>query len=349
MRTAWTILMGMAALAAQAVTTASSAETAAAPRLALVIGNAAYAMAPALPACTASANVVTARLKAAGFDVAVRLDATNGAMGGALTDFAQALSGHPGAASVVYVCGYGVNYRDRDFVLPVSAALTRPSDVLTEGVVARAIAAPAAGGQAGPALVLLDLFALPPGQGPAPAGLATPENASDRLATATALEPPGPAAATPAAAALAQLLSNREVPLAGVVARLRSLLPSGGAILSGKEATADVLLVGEPPPPPPARPQPSAQAAPPPSALPSAPALAPPPSHPPVPDEASMTQSDRRDVQISLAALGYYDGRIDGLFGPDTRAAIRRWQHEIGTEMTGTLSGAQATRLVQQR
>jgi peptidoglycan hydrolase-like protein with peptidoglycan-binding domain len=61
-----------------------------------------------------------------------------------------------------------------------------------------------------------------------------------------------------------------------------------------------------------------------------------------------MTQANRRDVQIALARLGYYDGRIDGTMGPDTRAAIRRWQHEIGAEMTGTLTGALATRLVQQ-
>jgi peptidoglycan hydrolase-like protein with peptidoglycan-binding domain len=59
-----------------------------------------------------------------------------------------------------------------------------------------------------------------------------------------------------------------------------------------------------------------------------------------------MTHADRRDVQIALARLGYYDGRIDGQFGPDTRAAIRRWQHEVGAEMTGALSGTQATRLV---
>jgi len=57
-----------------------------------------------------------------------------------------------------------------------------------------------------------------------------------------------------------------------------------------------------------------------------------------------MTHADRRDVQITLARLGYYEGQIDGLFGPDTRAAIRRWQHEVGAEMTGTLSGAQETR-----
>ena len=62
-----------------------------------------------------------------------------------------------------------------------------------------------------------------------------------------------------------------------------------------------------------------------------------------------MAPSDRRDVQTALARLGYYDGRIDGVIGPDTRAAIRRWQHEIGASMTGMLSGAQATRLVQQQ
>ena len=62
-----------------------------------------------------------------------------------------------------------------------------------------------------------------------------------------------------------------------------------------------------------------------------------------------MTQANRRDVQIALARLGYYDRRIDGVIGPHTRAAIRRWQHDIGADMTGTLSGAQATRLVQQQ
>jgi peptidoglycan hydrolase-like protein with peptidoglycan-binding domain len=39
-------------------------------------------------------------------------------------------------------------------------------------------------------------------------------------------------------------------------------------------------------------------------------------------------------------------GEIDGLFGSETRAAIRRFQFEIGAEMTGTITGQQAARLL---
>jgi peptidoglycan hydrolase-like protein with peptidoglycan-binding domain len=59
-----------------------------------------------------------------------------------------------------------------------------------------------------------------------------------------------------------------------------------------------------------------------------------------------MSLADRRRVQAALAVLGYYDGRVDGQFGQETRAAIRRFQHEIGAEMTGRLTSEQASRLV---
>jgi len=65
-----------------------------------------------------------------------------------------------------------------------------------------------------------------------------------------------------------------------------------------------------------------------------------------MPSDEQMTDSDRRGVQTALARLGYYDGRIDGIFGPDSRAAIRRYQHELGADMSGRLTAAQASRLV---
>ena len=63
-------------------------------------------------------------------------------------------------------------------------------------------------------------------------------------------------------------------------------------------------------------------------------------------DEDQMTAQDRRRMQVILTNLGYYSDRLDGVFGPETRAAIRRYQFEIKAEMTGRLNAEQATRLV---
>jgi peptidoglycan hydrolase-like protein with peptidoglycan-binding domain len=63
-------------------------------------------------------------------------------------------------------------------------------------------------------------------------------------------------------------------------------------------------------------------------------------------DEDRMSDQDRRQVQVALATMGYYSGRLDGVFGPETKAAIRRYQFEIKDELTGHLTAEQATRLV---
>lgn len=59
-----------------------------------------------------------------------------------------------------------------------------------------------------------------------------------------------------------------------------------------------------------------------------------------------MSEPDRRQVQEALRRLHYYKGQADGAFGPLTRAAIRRFQHDIGAESTGHLTAAEASRLV---
>lgn len=62
-----------------------------------------------------------------------------------------------------------------------------------------------------------------------------------------------------------------------------------------------------------------------------------------------MTEADRRRVQQALARMGYYAGQADGAFGANTRAAIRRYQFELGAELTGMLTPAQAGRLLSLR
>ena len=91
--------------------------------------------------------------------------------------------------------------------------------------------------------------------------------------------------------------------------------------------------------------QPSPAAA---AAAPSAAAIAPsvPPAARVLPAETSMTAGDRGQVQEALHRLDYLQGPIDGIFGPLTRAAISRFQHDIGAASTGYLTEEEANRLV---
>jgi peptidoglycan hydrolase-like protein with peptidoglycan-binding domain len=65
-----------------------------------------------------------------------------------------------------------------------------------------------------------------------------------------------------------------------------------------------------------------------------------------MPDEGSMSRADRLRVQEALRRLGYYKEGLDGIFGPGTRASIRRFQGDIGAEKTGRLTAEEASRLV---
>ncbi len=45
-------------------------------------------------------------------------------------------------------------------------------------------------------------------------------------------------------------------------------------------------------------------------------------------------------VQSDLAREGYYRGMIDGVYGPQTRVAITRYQSNHGLQVTGSLTTA---------
>jgi peptidoglycan hydrolase-like protein with peptidoglycan-binding domain len=65
-----------------------------------------------------------------------------------------------------------------------------------------------------------------------------------------------------------------------------------------------------------------------------------------MPAENKMSAVNRRNVQKALHHRGYYQGPVDGIFGPRTRAAIRRFQNSIGAKSTGYLTAVEASRLV---
>jgi peptidoglycan hydrolase-like protein with peptidoglycan-binding domain len=68
-----------------------------------------------------------------------------------------------------------------------------------------------------------------------------------------------------------------------------------------------------------------------------------------MPDEVAMSAANRQQVQDALRRLNYYTGPSDGIFGPLTRTAIRRFQHDIGADATGYLTAEQANHLVATR
>ena len=328
--------------------------------LALVIGNHNYQSLPPLVACRASANILTAALRKRNFSVVEQLDATNGQMEAAIIGFAKRRAANPDAPGVVYYCGYADSLEGRVFLLPAPANITRKTDLLIGGVVAGslldALSENHGGGRAGGGLAVLDVFAS--SSNAALGGL-------DALATSQGLARDGYIGAvergtgeapSPVAQALADALAAPIVELQQMLPGLRDHLAGARnvALAAVAPPSSSVYLAGAPvlagqalPKAPPAQPSPEASAMP--AATPASPP-APPPPNPAatisLPDEARLNDDERRRVQAALARVGYYDGIVDGIFGQETRAAIRRFQHEIGDQMTGRLSSEEATRLV---
>jgi hypothetical protein len=328
-------------LALAAALTAQAAFAQEGPRRALVIGNTAYAALPPLPGCTASAHLVAATLRRAGFDVTERLDRSNGQMGGDLAAVADAASRQPGAVVVAYVCGYAMGLDNRAFLLPVSAAIERETDVLTQGLVAKSVldAVKRSGASAG--LVLLDGIAKPASSGRLSfAALASASPAENVAVAATAMATAPPEGATPFANALSAAMAAPDVEAGALLKALQQRLAANTAIeLTVAAPSGPAWLAGGPA---------AARASP--SSTPSSPAPQPPAlsgtAAGAFPDEARMSAEDRTRIQTALLHLGYYDGRVDGIFGAETRAAIRRFQHEIGADMTGQITPVQASRLL---
>jgi hypothetical protein len=304
---------------------------------ALVIGNGTYSALPPLPACLLSAHAVAAALRSLGFHVVEREDATSGATDAAIGEFATQLAATSAAAAFIYSCGYATAFNDRPFLLPVSARIARPSDVLAQGVLAKSLIDVLARGGAGASVVAMDVVPMPEAPTALHLDALSQGNLPDGLGLIAVSQAKPPDAPTPLAVSLIANLKAPEVQVASLLAGVQQQVGAGKpVVLSAYRPPATPgYLAGAPLPPQPAAPTPASAAAPPAVALPAI-----------VSPDDQMTDTDRRRVQIALVRLGYYDGKIDGIFGPDSRAAIRRYQHELGAAMSGRLTAAQASKLV---
>src|SRR5690348_8919799 len=103
-------------------------------RIALVVGNAAYAKAPLATAAN-DAGLISQTLQAAGFDVIGARDLDADSLRKTLREFMQKLASDPAnTVAVVYLSGYGVQLAGENYFIPVDSTINRDTDIPIEGV-----------------------------------------------------------------------------------------------------------------------------------------------------------------------------------------------------------------------
>ena len=343
------------------------------PPAALVITNSAYSALPKLSTCDLSSNLVAAVLSRAGFKVTRQTNVSNARLGTAIATLGEDAASMPDSRSLIYICGYAVVYSDRLFLLPSEVRLERDSDVLSQGIVARLLMSSVAGPGSAAGLVLMDV-APPPGKAALEfSSMLRPADSAHGGLIAAALpstDAPGPA---PLASAVSETVGDGRLEIGALLTSLAAEPGVRRSLLTMRPPADPSWLIGapvtEPPPAPVVAVAPPAPVAAPPIAAPpvaappvaAPPPAAPPPAAPPVaapavtppaaaPDDvdtlAEPNPADRRRLQLSLSRLGYYHGRVDGLFATDTMAAIRQFQRDSNADPTGKLTVKQAEQLL---
>ena len=300
-------------------------------RVALVVGNSAYAAIGTLPNPGNDAADMAAALRRVGFEVTTALDADRVELNDALRAFTRQSAGAD--VSLVFYAGHGIEMDGVNYLVPVDARLERDTDVRFEAVELDYVLAATVG--AGLRVVILDACRNNPlarsmrrtgasrsvsrgSFGDLDESLLGDETLVAYAAAAGTTAADGTGRNSPYTSAL---LANLEQPLEiGLLfreVRAEVLEATGGAQRPHEYAS----LLGEH--------YLRAATGPGPRAVESA---------------LGLDRSARRRVQRRLASAGFSPGPADGVFGPATRAAIRRWQASRGAEATGYLNtaGAQA-------
>ncbi len=127
------------ALVLAALCSASAQAQQASRRVALVVGNNAYATAP-LNNPVNDARAMAQALESTGFSVILKLDATQPEFMSALRDFGNRLKeGGPGTAGLFYFAGHGMQIKGRNFLIPVGANIEHEDEVSYQALDAQAV------------------------------------------------------------------------------------------------------------------------------------------------------------------------------------------------------------------
>jgi len=104
-------------------------------RVALVIGNSNYQDAPKLANPGNDAQSIAQLLNSAGFEVTTATDLTQNDMTKVLQDFSAKVSGRgPNTVAMIYYAGHGVQLAGENYLIPVDAKISSPSDLPSNSV-----------------------------------------------------------------------------------------------------------------------------------------------------------------------------------------------------------------------
>jgi uncharacterized caspase-like protein len=103
-------------------------------RIALVVGDGNYQMAPLATAAN-DAGLIAQTLQAAGFDVIGARDLDADSLRNSLRDFIQKAQADPAnTVAMVYLSGYAVQLAGENYFIPVDAKISRDTDIPIEGL-----------------------------------------------------------------------------------------------------------------------------------------------------------------------------------------------------------------------
>jgi Caspase domain len=101
-----------------------------APRVALIVGNAAYTSAPGIATAAADATIVAETMRTAGYDVTEVQDLAAANFGQTIRAFLDKVyAAGPEAVAFIYFGGYGAQFDGENYLVPVDARIARYAEV----------------------------------------------------------------------------------------------------------------------------------------------------------------------------------------------------------------------------
>src|SRR5499427_20279 len=221
-------------------------------RVALIVGNAGYQVG-ALATPANDAGLVAQTLQAAGFDVVGARDLDQDSLRRAFRDFLdKATAAGADTVAFIYVSGYGVQLEGENYFVPVDAKIARDADVAAEAIRLSDYVRPLTALKLKASIVVLDAARANPfakSGPPLAGGLALVEPEPGVLVAFNAapgtVAPEGQGPYGPYAQALAEMMREGGLPLAGVFdrARLRVNDVTKGAEVPWYASKAETSLV----------------------------------------------------------------------------------------------------------